>query len=146
MIVRILEEGQFRLDDGLIGRLNELDNAVAAATAAGDEAEFRRTFDELIAFVESSGEPVGDTELVTSDHVLPYPRHDARRGPRRVHARRRDPGRDLLVDDDVGGGMQVHHLLRLHQVLVLRVEQLDPVEAAGLRAGQQVVLRELGGA
>ncbi len=72
MIVRILEEGQFRLDDGLIGRLNELDNAVAAATAAGDEAEFRRTFDELIAFVESSGEPVGDTELVTSDHVLPY--------------------------------------------------------------------------
>ncbi len=73
MIVRILEHGQFRLDDGLTGRLNELDNAVAAATAAGDDAAFRSSFDALIEFVESSGEQVPDAELVTSDHVLPYP-------------------------------------------------------------------------
>ena len=37
VIVRILEHGQFRLDDDQIGRLNELDNAVANAAAAGDD-------------------------------------------------------------------------------------------------------------
>ncbi len=73
MIVRILEHGQYRLDDGEIGRLNELDNAVAAATATGDEAAFRTSFDALIAFVSESGEKVADSELVTSDHVLPHP-------------------------------------------------------------------------
>ena len=71
MIVRVLEHGQFRLDDGEIGRLNELDNAVAAAAAAGDESAFRSSFDALIEFVSSAGERVGDAELVTSDHVLP---------------------------------------------------------------------------
>jgi hypothetical protein len=72
MIVRILGQGQFRLDDGLLGRLNELDNAVAAAVAAGDADEFSRAFGELIGMVESEGSAVGDDELVTSDHVLPH--------------------------------------------------------------------------
>jgi hypothetical protein len=73
MIVRILEQGQFRLGDELHGRLNELDNAVAAAVAAGDEAAFRASLDALLDFVRSSGTPVADDELVTSDHVLPHP-------------------------------------------------------------------------
>ena len=42
IVVRILGSGQFRLDDAEIGRLNELDNAVAAAVAAGDGAAFGR--------------------------------------------------------------------------------------------------------
>jgi hypothetical protein len=53
MIVRILGKGQFRLDDGRLGRLNELDNAVAAAVAAGDPDGFGRAFTELIRMVES---------------------------------------------------------------------------------------------
>jgi hypothetical protein len=73
MIVRILERGQFRLPDELHGRLNELDNAVAAAVAAGDEQAFASAFGALVEFVQESGEPVGDNELVTSDHVLPHP-------------------------------------------------------------------------
>jgi hypothetical protein len=44
MIVRILGRGQFELDDALLGRLNELDNAVAAAVAAGDASGFSRAF------------------------------------------------------------------------------------------------------
>jgi len=70
-VVRILGSGQFRLDDSEIGRLNELDNAVAAAVAAGDGAGFARTFGELVAHVRTSGTPVPDGEIVTSDHVLP---------------------------------------------------------------------------
>jgi hypothetical protein len=70
-VVRILGSGQFRLDDGEIGRLNELDNAVAAAVAAGDGAAFDRSFGELIGHVRDRGTPVPDGEIVTSDHVLP---------------------------------------------------------------------------
>ena len=68
MIVRILGRGQFQLDDALLGRLNELDNAVAAGDANG----FSRAFGELIGMVEGEGKPVPDEQLVTSDHVLPH--------------------------------------------------------------------------
>ena len=72
MIVRILGKGQFQLDDALLGRLNELDNAVATTVAAGDAKGFSRAFAELIGMVESEGKPVPDDQLVTSDHVLPH--------------------------------------------------------------------------
>ena len=72
MIVRILGRGQFRLDDAGLGKLNELDNTVAAAVAAGDADGFARAFTALIAMVETDGTPVADDELVTSDHVLPH--------------------------------------------------------------------------
>lgn len=70
-VVRILGSGQFRLDDAEVGRLNDLDNAVAAAVAAGDAAEFDRTFGALVSHVRERGEAVPDGEIVTSDHVLP---------------------------------------------------------------------------
>jgi hypothetical protein len=70
-VVRILGSGQFRLDDAGIGSLNELDNAVAAAVATGDGAEFDRAFGALIAHVREQGTAVPDGEIVTSDHVLP---------------------------------------------------------------------------
>jgi hypothetical protein len=72
VIVRILGAGQFRLDDGLLGRLNELDNTVATAVAAGDDRAFTRAFSDLIGMIESEGTPVPDNELITSDHVLPH--------------------------------------------------------------------------
>ena len=70
-VVRILGSGQFRLDDGDVGRLNDLDNAVAAAVAAGDAAAFGQTFGALIAHVREHGAAVPDGDIVTSDHVLP---------------------------------------------------------------------------
>ncbi len=70
-VVRILGSGQYRLDDGEVGRLNELDNAVAAAVAAGDAAGFEQAFRALIAHVREQGTAVPDGEIVTSDHVLP---------------------------------------------------------------------------
>ena len=70
-VVRILGSGQFRLDDAEVGHLNELDNAVAAAVAAGEGAEFTRTFGALVAYVREHGAAVPDGEIVTSDHVLP---------------------------------------------------------------------------
>jgi hypothetical protein len=73
VIVRIATEGQFDLDDGEAGRLNELDNAVVAAVEAGNEDNFRRLFGEMIELVRSNGQPVPDEELVESEVILPPP-------------------------------------------------------------------------
>jgi 1-aminocyclopropane-1-carboxylate deaminase/D-cysteine desulfhydrase-like pyridoxal-dependent ACC family enzyme len=72
VIVRIMEEGQFRLPDDLLGELTQLDNQVAAAVSAGDEAAFSAGFPQLLAFVRTHGTPVANDDLVTSDHVLPH--------------------------------------------------------------------------
>jgi len=92
MIVRILGKGQFQLDDSLLGRLNELDNAVAAAVAAGDPAGFSRSFAELIGMVEGEGNAGAGR---AAGHVRPRAaarRHHAGGGPRGLRRRGRDPG------------------------------------------------------
>jgi hypothetical protein len=71
MIVRISGEDQYRLADEQRDRLNELDNAVVTACEGGDEAAYERTFAELLDYVRSNGERVGDDELEASDLILP---------------------------------------------------------------------------
>ncbi|MCW3031405.1 MAG: hypothetical protein QOF54_913 [Solirubrobacteraceae bacterium] len=71
MIVRISGEDQYRLADEQRDRLNELDNAVVTACEGGDEAAYERTFAELLDYVRSNGERVGDDELEGSDLILP---------------------------------------------------------------------------
>ncbi|MBA2765115.1 MAG: hypothetical protein H0U42_10600 [Thermoleophilaceae bacterium] len=71
MVVRISGEGQFTLPDADTERLNELDNHAVAAVEAGDEAGFLDLFAQMIALVESDGEPLADDELVESDVILP---------------------------------------------------------------------------
>jgi hypothetical protein len=71
VIVRISNEGQFRLDDGLLARLNELDDAAVRAVAAGDEDAFHAAFEELLQVVRSQGEELEDEDLDASDVILP---------------------------------------------------------------------------
>lgn len=71
MIVRISNEGQFRLPDEDIQRLNELDNQVVEAVASGDEARFRELWEQMLALVEKDGTELGDDELTESDVILP---------------------------------------------------------------------------
>jgi hypothetical protein len=71
VIVRIANEGQFRLPDEDAGRLNELDNEAVAAAAAKDEAKFNELWGQMLALVESDGEAVPDDELVSSEVILP---------------------------------------------------------------------------
>ena len=71
MIVRISNEGQYRLDDALHTRLNELDDAAVAAVEAGDEDAFHEAFEELLDVVRKQGAPVGDDDLAASDVILP---------------------------------------------------------------------------
>ena len=71
MIVRIANEGQFRLPDDHAARLNELDNGAVAAAEAQDEAKFNELWQQMLSLVESDGEEIPDDELVASDVILP---------------------------------------------------------------------------
>jgi predicted PilT family ATPase len=71
MIVRISGEDQYRLDDSLHDRLNQLDSAVLAAIDAGEETAFKAAFSELLGFIRANGSVVGDEEIETSDLILP---------------------------------------------------------------------------
>jgi hypothetical protein len=71
VIVRISSQGQFKLADDVQAKLNELDNEAVAAVEAGDEARFHELFAQMVALVESEGEPVPDEELVESQVIIP---------------------------------------------------------------------------
>jgi hypothetical protein len=71
VIVRIASEGQFKMEDDQVDRLNQLDNAAVAAVEKGDEAEFHDLWGKMLELVRSAGQPVDDDELVGSDVILP---------------------------------------------------------------------------
>lgn len=69
MIVRIMGEGQFRVDDAVIERLNELDDALEEALE--DEGAFPAALNALLDAVRAEATQVDDDELLVSDVVLP---------------------------------------------------------------------------
>lgn len=71
MIVRILGEGQYRLDDAELDILNALDDDVEAAAEAGDEEWLTRALERLLAEVRSQGVLLDDDLLIDSDLILP---------------------------------------------------------------------------
>ena len=73
MIVRISTEGQYELADAEVEGLHDLDNEAVAACEAGDEERFRASFDRLLAYVREKGRAVPDSELTSSELILPPP-------------------------------------------------------------------------
>jgi len=71
VIVRLMGEGQYRVDDELVERLNELDDRAQAATDAEDEPTLDRTLDEMAALVREQGEAMPDEDLSASDILVP---------------------------------------------------------------------------
>jgi hypothetical protein len=71
MIVRIMGEGQYRLSEEILERVNELDNAVVKAVEADDEDGFHASFEEMLAAIRTEGEHIGDDEIETSDIIVP---------------------------------------------------------------------------
>jgi hypothetical protein len=71
VIVRIAGEGQFRIDEKCVERLNELDADAVAAVERGDEGAFREVFARMIAIVRTDGQPLGEDELTGSDVIIP---------------------------------------------------------------------------
>ena len=71
MIVRLMGEGQYRIDDSLTTRLNDLDDRAQAAVEAEDEWTLDRLLDEIAELVRREGEPLSEEDLSTSDVVIP---------------------------------------------------------------------------
>lgn len=71
MIVRIMGEGQWRVDDDVQADLNRLDDEAAAALEAGDEETLRAKLRELAAAVRAKGERLDDADLSASDAIVP---------------------------------------------------------------------------
>ena len=71
MIVRILGEGQFRVDDVATAELNRLDTELEAAVNHNDEAAFAAALDGLLAQVRAQGSPLPPDTLEPSDLILP---------------------------------------------------------------------------
>jgi hypothetical protein len=71
MIVRILGEGQREVAQEYVAELNELDQALADAVTAGDEAGFAAQLTMLLQRVREVGVAVPDEVLAVSESILP---------------------------------------------------------------------------
>ena len=73
MIVRLMNEGQYRIDDGIRERLNEIDERALKALEDDNEEELDMLLGRMWDLVQTEGERVPDAELVTSDLLIPPP-------------------------------------------------------------------------
>ena len=71
MIVRLMGEGQYRVDDALLVQLNELDTKVAEAVESSDERALWSGLQALADAVRENGEKLADDDLSPSDAIIP---------------------------------------------------------------------------
>ncbi len=73
MIARLMNEGQYRIDEALYQRLNELDDQAVEALDRDDEEELDRNLEQMAQLVRSEGEPLAPEDLSPSDVMIPPP-------------------------------------------------------------------------
>ncbi len=71
MIIRILGDGQFRLDDNLLDRVNKIDNQIVNHVSHGNKDEFAKDLANLISTVKELAEPLDPVEILPSDIIIP---------------------------------------------------------------------------
>jgi hypothetical protein len=71
VIVRLMGEGQWRIDDSLRERLNELDDKALQALERGDEAELDGYLEQMAKLVRDQGEAMPPEDLSPSDIIIP---------------------------------------------------------------------------
>jgi hypothetical protein len=71
VIVRLMNEGQYRIDDELVTRLNELDDKAVGALEANDEAALDGHLDAMWSLVQAEGERLPDDDLHPSELIVP---------------------------------------------------------------------------
>jgi hypothetical protein len=72
VIVRILGEGQFKVEDAVTAELNQLDADLEAAVEHGDEPAFTVALGGLLAKVRAQGTPLPPDILEPSELILPH--------------------------------------------------------------------------
>jgi hypothetical protein len=71
MIIRIMGEGQLRLDDSAVDELNKLDSALEQAVDQDDEAAFGPALRALLEKARAVGTALPDDAIEPSDLILP---------------------------------------------------------------------------
>jgi len=71
VIVRLMGEGQFEVDDEVAKGLNDLDEKAGEAVERGDEEELRVLLDRMTEAVRTNGSRVPDEDLRPSEAIVP---------------------------------------------------------------------------
>jgi hypothetical protein len=71
VIVRILGEGQFEVDDAAAAQLAALDTELDAAVEAGDDTAFKAALTRSVEVVRAGGSPVPNDSLHPAEIILP---------------------------------------------------------------------------
>ena len=71
MIVRLMGEGQFEVDDEVAKGLNDLDEQAGQAVEAGDEERLSQLLGRMAEAVRTNGARVPDEHLDASDAIIP---------------------------------------------------------------------------
>lgn len=71
MIIRLMGQGQWKVDEAVRDALNAIDAELDADVKAGDGTEFARHLAAMHDLVRSRGLPVQVEELIPSDAVVP---------------------------------------------------------------------------
>lgn len=72
MVIRIMEAGQYRIEDpALITQFERFDDSLNEAAAKNDGVGFVQALGELVTFIQQNGQVVPFTEVIPSDVVVP---------------------------------------------------------------------------
>ena len=71
MIVRVLGEGQFEVDEEVAKGLNDLDEQAERALEAGDQKHFSELLERMAEAVRTNGSRVPDEDLSPSEAIIP---------------------------------------------------------------------------
>ncbi|HSD57705.1 MAG TPA: hypothetical protein VLB04_05945 [Methanotrichaceae archaeon] len=71
MIIRIMGEGQYRVDSCLLDDLNKIDNKIVEHVSKGDQKKFKKDLVQMISTIKEKGEPLDPVEILPSDIIVP---------------------------------------------------------------------------
>jgi hypothetical protein len=71
MIVRIMGEGQFKVNSAILDRLNELDNKIVEEVGKDNEKRMGELLREMISIVKRAATPLDPEEILESQVIIP---------------------------------------------------------------------------
>jgi hypothetical protein len=71
VIVRVMGDGQYDVDDEVAKGLNDLDNQAEQALQAGDEDQLRELLRRMAEQVRANGARLADEDLKPSEAIVP---------------------------------------------------------------------------
>ena len=73
-IVRIMGQGQFKINEDIVKRINEIDDTIVQILqneSKSDDQKYRAKITEIVETITSEGQKLEDKELVESDIIVP---------------------------------------------------------------------------